>query len=168
MCLKRRLTRLPVLVLLATSCVAIAATHGDDAAADEPEPDFSAELPRIPPVEPQKALATFQVQPGFRLEQVAAEPLVADPVAVSFDEDGRLYVVEMRGYSEQADERLSEVRLLTDTDGDGHFDTHSVFVDQLAWPTAVICYDGGVFIADAPDILYCKDTDGDGRADTRK
>ncbi|HEV3006938.1 MAG TPA: PVC-type heme-binding CxxCH protein [Pirellulales bacterium] len=165
---ERHLNWATVLVLIAAGCFAVAATRGDDTAADEPEPDFSTELPRIPPVEPDKALATFQVQPGFRLEQVAAEPLVADPVAVSFDEDGRLYVVEMRGYSEQADEHLSEVRLLTDTDGDGRFDTHNVFVDQLAWPTAVICYDGGVFVADAPDILFCKDTDGDGRADTRK
>jgi len=140
--------------------------------ADEPPgesgPDFSGELPRITPIEPDEALATFQVQPGFHLELAAAEPLVADPVAISFDEDGRLYVVEMRGYSEQPDEHLSRVRLLTDNDGDGRFDTESEFVDQLSWPTAVICFDGGVFIADAPDILYCKDTDGDGRADTRR
>jgi len=141
--------------------------RADEAPSDSGS-DFSDELPRIPPVEPDEALATFQVQPGFHLEQAAAEPLVADPVAISFDEDGRLYVVEMRGYSEQPDELLSRVRLLTDDDGDGRFDTESEFVDKLSWPTAVICYDGGVFIADAPDILYCKDDDGDGRADTRK
>jgi putative membrane-bound dehydrogenase-like protein len=130
--------------------------------------DFGAELPRIPPVEPEKALETFTVQPGYHLEMVACEPLAADPVAAAFDENGRLYIVEMRGYSEQPDELLSEVRLLTDTDGDGRFDKSSVFVDKLSWPTAVVCYDGGVFIGDAPDILYCKDTDGDGRADERK
>jgi len=139
-----------------------------DEAPSASEPDFSQELPRIEPVEPDEALATFQVQAGFHLEQAAAEPLVADPVAVSFDEDGRLYVVEMRGYSEQPDEGLSRVRLLSDCDGDGRFDTSSVFVDKLSWPTAVIGYDGGVFIADAPDILYCKDSDGDGQADARK
>jgi hypothetical protein len=55
--------------------------------------DFSAELPRIPPVEPDQALATFTVQPGYHLELVAAEPLVYDPVAAAFDENGRLYVV---------------------------------------------------------------------------
>ncbi|HVX12858.1 MAG TPA: PVC-type heme-binding CxxCH protein [Pirellulales bacterium] len=130
--------------------------------------DFGAELPRIPPVEPADTGGTFTVQPGYRLEMVAAEPLVNDPVAAAFDEDGRLYVVEMRGYSEQADELLSRVRLLTDTDGDGRFDKSMPFVEHLSWPTAIACYDGGVFIGDAPDILYCKDTDGDGRADVRR
>ena len=129
--------------------------------------DFSAELPRIAPLEPDRAIETFQAQPGYHIEMVAAEPLVNDPVAAAFDENGRLYVVEMRGYSEQPDELLSRVRLLEDTDGDGQFDESTVFVDQLSWPTAVACYDGGVFIGDAPDILYCKDTDGDGRADER-
>ncbi|HQU45022.1 MAG TPA: cytochrome C, partial [Pirellulales bacterium] len=130
--------------------------------------DFGAELPRIPPVEPERALETFTVQPGYRVELVASEPLVNDPVAAAFDENGWLYVVEMRGYSEEADELLSRVRVLIDSDGDGRFDESLVFVDKLSWPTAIVCYDGGVFIADAPDILYCKDTDGDGRADERR
>jgi putative membrane-bound dehydrogenase-like protein len=99
---------------------------------------------------------------------VAAEPLVADPVAVSFDERGRMYVVCFRGYSENADDKLGEIRLLEDVDGDGRFDQSQVFVDKLAWPTAVICYGGGVYIGDAPDILFCQDTNGDGRADVRR
>ncbi len=57
------------------------------------------------------------------------------------------------------------VTLLTDTDGDGRFDSKTIFVDGLSWPTGVVPYDGGVFIAVAPDILYAKDTDGDGVAD---
>lgn len=138
------------------------------AAAAQTEPDLSAELPRIAPVEPAGALDTFQVQPGFGIELVGAEPLVNDPVAAAFDEDGRLYVVEMRGYSEQPDELLSRVRRLEDTDGDGRFDKSVVFADRLSWPTAVFCFDGGVFVGDAPDILYFKDTDGDGRADQRR
>lgn len=132
------------------------------------EPDLSAELPRIPPVEPAEALATFQVQQGFAVELAAAEPLVNDPVAAAFDEDGRLYVVEMRGYSEQPDERLSRLRVLEDTDGDGRFDQSAVFVDGLSWPTAILCYGGGAFVGDAPDIWYFKDTDGDGEADERR
>ena len=153
------------LLCLCVSVVPLAPLPAAEKPADE---DFSAELPRIPPVEPDHALDTFTVQPGYHLEIVAAEPLVSDPVAAAFDENGRLYVVEMRGYSEQPDEQLSRVRLLTDTDGDGRFDASSIFVDKLSWPTAITCYDGGVFIGDAPDILYCKDTDGDGRADERK
>ncbi|HVW37717.1 MAG TPA: PVC-type heme-binding CxxCH protein, partial [Pirellulales bacterium] len=151
------------------------ALHAGGVAADEkPAPenpaeiDYSGELPRILPVEPADAIKTFKVQPGFRIEQLAAEPLVNDPVAMCFDEDGRLYVVEMRGYSEEPDDMLSQVRLLEDVDGDGRFDKSTVFADKLSWPTAVICYGGGVYIGDAPDIFYCKDTDGDGKADVRQ
>src|SRR5262245_20932597 len=132
------------------------------------EPDFKDELPRIPPREPAEALKSFQIAPGFRLELVAAEPLLASPVALSFDERGRMYVACMRGYSENAADLLGEIRLLEDTDGDGPFDKHTVFADKLSWPTAVICYDGGVFVGNAPDLLYLKDTDGDGRADVRR
>lgn len=136
--------------------------------AAEAEEDLSAELPRIPPVEPQQALETFALQDGLQLELVAAEPLVNDPVAVDFDADGRMYVAELRGYSEQAQERLGRIRRLTDTDGDGVYDEASVFADNLAWPTALICWQDGLFVADAPDILFLTDRDGDGRADERR
>ena len=126
------------------------------------------DLPRVPPTEPDKALATFQIKKGFRLELVAAEPLVVDPIAMSFDEDGRLFVVEMRDYSERRPERLGRIRRLEDTDGDGRFDKSTVYVDNLPWPTAVFCYAGGVFVGATPDILYCKDTSGDGVADVRE
>jgi len=130
--------------------------------------DFSDELPRIPPHAPADALATFKTLPGFRLEQAAAEPLVHSPVALSFDENGQMYVVEMIDYSEQDKEFLGTVRLLEDTDQDGRFDKSTVFADKLSWPTAITCYDGGVFVGAAPDIFYLKDTDGDGKADVRK
>lgn len=136
--------------------------------AARPAPDFSAELPRIPAKSPAEALDTFQVLPGFRIEQIAAEPLVHDPVAVSFDENGRLYVVEMIDYSEQANDFLGSIRLLEDTDSDGKFEKSTLFVDKMSWPTAITCYDGGVFIGAAPDIWYCKDTDGDGKSDIKK
>lgn len=102
------------------------------------------------------------------MELVASEPLVRDPIAMAFDEGGRLFVVEMRGYSERRDENIGTVRLLTDDNGDGVFDRATDYVDGLAWPTAVACWDGGVFVGVSPDILYCKDTDGDGRADIRE
>lgn len=130
--------------------------------------DYKDELPRIPPLEPAEAMKSFQVQPGFRIEQVAAEPLVASPVALAFDEDGRMYVAEMRGYSEDRNDKLSRIRLLEDTDGDGKFDKSSIFLDRLFWPTAIACYDGGVFVGDAPEIFFAKDTNGDGKADVRE
>ena len=137
-----------------------------DERADSKMPEFV--LPRVPPKSPAEALASFEVAAGFRIELVAAEPLVVDPVAMAFDEQGAMFVVEMRDYSEQDKERLGRVRRLTDEDGDGRFDRSTVYVDGLSWPTAVACYDGGVFIGNAPDILYCKDTDGDGVADERR
>ncbi len=135
--------------------------------AAEPEA-AKGDLPRLKPTEPAKALATFTLKPGFRIELAAAEPLVTDPVAMAFDENNRLYVIEMIGYSEHRDDKLGQMRLLEDNDGDGRFDRSTVFAGDLAWPTAVACYDGGVFVGVTPDILYLKDTDGDRRADERR
>jgi putative membrane-bound dehydrogenase-like protein len=135
---------------------------------DSANRDYSADLPRLPPTPASRALDTFKVEPGFKLQLAAVEPLLADPVAMEFDEHGRLYVVEMLGYSENAADMLGRVRVLEDADRDGEFETSTVFADGFAWPTAVICYDGGVFVGAAPDILYLKDTDGDRRADERR
>ena len=141
---------------------------GGQPPADALERDYASELPRIAPRSPHEALETFHVAPGFRIEQVAAEPLVTDPVAVCFDEQGRLFVCEMRGYSENRDERISRVTLLEDGDGDGRYDRSTVFLDNLAWPTALFYWKGGLLVADAPDLFYVRDTDGDGRADHRE
>jgi len=130
--------------------------------------DFKSKLPRIAPTEPADALKTFTVAPGFKIEQVAAEPLVNSPVAMEWDENGRLFVCEMRGYSEDREKSLSRVSMLEDLDGDGCYDKSTVFADKLLWPTAVFCYDGGLFVGDAPDVFYFKDTDGDGKADVKK
>src|SRR3954468_11744965 len=138
------------------------------ATAEKKEPGSEYKLERVPPMTPQQSIASVEVAPGFRMELVASEPQVIDPVAVSTDENGHMYVVEMRDYSEEDKEFLGRIRLLTDEDGDGRFETSKVFLDKLSWPTAVICYGGGVFIGDPPDILYAKDTNGDGVADVKK
>src|SRR5437764_4810034 len=108
------------------------------------------------------------------MELIAAEPLVVDPVDLAYDEDGRAYVVELRNYPNPEQKNAQPtvfpgtVRLIEDTNGDGKFDKTTVFADQLAWPTSVCCYKGGVFVAAAPDIWYFKDTDGDRKADVRR
>ena len=135
------------------------------------EPEITArDLPRVPAVEPKDALKTFQITQGFHLELVAAEPQIASPVAMAFDERGRLFVVEMIDYSERRDEvpHLGRIRLLEDTNGDGIFDKSTVFADNLPWPTGVFCYNGGILVIATPDIVFLKDTKGDGRADVRE
>ncbi len=140
----------------------------EPAPADSLERNYAEELPRIAPLEPRQALDSFVVQAGLHLELAAAEPQVTDPTALAFDEDGRLYVVEMRGYSEEADEALSRIRRLEDLDGDGYYEQSVVFVQGLSWPTAVTCWDGGVFVGIPPDLWYFRDTTGDGVADERR
>ncbi|MCB1206762.1 MAG: hypothetical protein KDN18_21065, partial [Verrucomicrobiae bacterium] len=81
------------------------------------EPEVSAdEFPRLPATEPADALATFEIAPGFDLTLAAHEPAVTDPIAMTFDEKGRAYVLEMRGYSERRDDAICRVRLLADED----------------------------------------------------
>jgi len=133
------------------------------------DPEVSAEeMPRVAPTSPEDSIGKLAVRPGFRMEVVAAEPLVMDPVAMAFDERGRLFVVEMRDYSERREERMGRVRLLTDTDGDGRYDQSVVYAEDLPWPTALFPWDGGVFVASTPDLIYFKDGDGDGRAERRR
>ncbi len=132
------------------------------------EINFAEELPRIAPLEPDAAIKSFEVLDGFQVQLVASEPVVTDPVALCFDERERLYVVEMRDYSEQDKESLGRIRLLTDEDRDGRYEKSTIFAQGLSWPTAIICYDGGVFVGAPPHLFYFKDTDGDGIADQKK
>ncbi len=132
------------------------------------------DVPDVPPVEPDRVHETFRVKKGFRLELVAHEPMVIDPIQMAFDEDGRLYVVEMRWYQAETrtdlmfDERIGRIRLLEDSNGDGRFDKSTIFADRLRYPSAVLPYDGGVFVGLEPDIVYFKDRNGDGVADSRQ
>ena len=134
---------------------------------EEPEID-SAQLPRIPATEPEKVLETFEIRPGFQLSLVAHEPNVVDPIAMAFDENGGIYVIEMRGYSERREEALGRIRYLEDVDGDGLFETSTIFKDGLKWPTGIVCYKGGVFVGATPALYYFKDVDGDRVSDEER
>ncbi|MCS6851667.1 MAG: HEAT repeat domain-containing protein [Gemmataceae bacterium] len=124
------------------------------------------------PLSPRDEQATFRVLPGFRVELVASEPDVVDPVALAFDEDGRLFVAEMRGYPNggvaTGQITSGQVRLLEDRNGDGVFESSTVYADGLRFPSAVMPWRGGLIVGNAPDLIYLEDTDGDGRADRRR
>jgi putative membrane-bound dehydrogenase-like protein len=132
--------------------------------------DPAKDLPRYPAVEPKDAIATWQVKKGFKLELAANEPQVRSPIALSFDERGRMFACEMIDYSEMRDANphLGRISLLEDKEGDGVYESSAVFADNLAWPTGVICANGGIFVIATPDILFFKDTDGDGKSDVRE
>jgi putative membrane-bound dehydrogenase-like protein len=133
--------------------------------------ELAARLPAIPPRDPAASRDQIQMLDGFRVTLVAAEPLVRDPVAVDFDESGRMFVVELpqyNGYAVKDFEDHGSVRMLEDTNADGRYDKSTIYVDNLDYPTAIACWDGGLFIGAAPDLLYVKDTDGDGKVDLRQ
>ncbi|MEY2410254.1 MAG: hypothetical protein QOF48_2924 [Verrucomicrobiota bacterium] len=145
------------------------------------------------PLSPEQALASMRPRPGFKVELVAAEPLVQDPIAFEWGADGRLWVVEMGDYplgrvdrsatnpparSPHGEEILSppgggryvpggQIRVLEDTDGDGRYDKATVFLDGLNFPTGVMPWRNGVIVSAAPEIFYAEDTNGDGKADKR-
>lgn len=117
------------------------------------------------PLSPKEALASFTVAPGFRIDLIAHEPDVMDPVAMAFDEDGRIYVAEMADYP--LGPPSGRIRLL-ETNAAGVVVKSSVFVDRIPYPTGVMPWRGGVLVTAAPDIWYFKDTHGDGRADVKE
>jgi putative membrane-bound dehydrogenase-like protein len=145
------------------------------------------------PKTPAESQQCFQVRPGFRVELVAAEPLVQSPVAFEWGADGKLWVAEMTDYpngvpragdlqspsvaSDAAGRRLQvagtgtgggRIKFLEDLDGDGRYDRATIFLDNLPFPTGVMPWRKGVLISAAPNILYAEDTDGDGKADVVK
>ncbi len=123
------------------------------------------------PLSPAQSLARIEVPAGMRVELVAAEPLVVDPVAIDFGHDGRLWVVEMNDYPQGLGGRHEpggRVRCLEDTDRDGQYDKVTTLLDGLPFPTGVKAWRKGALICAAPHVIYAEDTNGDGRADIRR
>jgi len=122
------------------------------------------------PLTPEQALAEFKIRPGLRIELVAAEPEVMSPVAGAFDENGRLFVVEMLDYPnyDKSKPPQGRVRMLEDKDGDGRYETATIFAEGLLMAQGVLPWKGGILVTQAPNVLFLKDTDGDGKADIRE
>ncbi|HZQ48165.1 MAG TPA: dehydrogenase, partial [Verrucomicrobiae bacterium] len=123
------------------------AQQGDRAGEVQQAPVIA--VPPSPALSPEEALKTFKLAPGFRIELVASEPLVEDPVAIAFDPDGRIWVLEMRGFMPDADGKgedqpVGRIVVLEDTDGDGKMDKRTVFADGLVMPRALCLVRDGV------------------------
>jgi putative membrane-bound dehydrogenase-like protein len=110
-------------------------------------------------------LATFELHPAFQIELVAAEPVVFDPVDLEFDEHGHAYVIEMPGYP--FPEQEGRVVRLSDADNDGAYETRTVFAEGFPVASSILPFNGGILVASPPDLIFVKDTDGDGVADIR-
>ena len=119
------------------------------------------------PLTPEQERASFQLaDPSLVIELVAAEPEVLSPVAIAWDAAGHMFVAEMIDYP--IGPASGQIRRLEDRDHDGRYETATVFASQLAFPNGVLPWNGGVIVTAAPDLLFLKDTDGDGRADERR
>ncbi len=133
------------------------------------------DFPPPPPVyTPEETQRLFEfAEPGFRIELVASEPMVQDPVAIDFDGEGRLWVVEMRGYMPDIKGRgerepVGRISVLEDTDRDGRMDRSVVFLDELVLPRAISVHPDGVLVAEFQKLWWVRDTDGDLVADERE
>ena len=121
------------------------------------------------PLSAQQSLGQWSARPEFRVQLVAAEPLLQDPVAITFGPDGRMWVAEMYDYPRGVDGQFKpggRVRWLEDTDGDGVYDRSGIYLDGVPFPTGITIWREGVLICAAPAILYAPDHNGDGKADS--
>ena len=120
---------------------------------------------------PKRPSKLFRLDPGLKIECVASEPMVVSPVAVAWDERGRMFVVEDRGYPigpGKGRKPEGQIVMLESSRHDGHYDKRTVYVDGLTFPNGVMPWKGGIFVTCAPYLYYFKDTNGDGVADVKK
>src|SRR5687768_17393714 len=128
-----------------------------------------------PVLTPEQSMRTFSMPPGYRVELVAAEPLVQDPIVMDFDADGRIWVIEMTTFQPEDDiagtkerEPKSRVVVLEDIDDDGRADARTVFAEGLVLPRSLKVLDQGVLVGEPPNLWLMKDTNGDLKADTKE
>jgi glucose/arabinose dehydrogenase/mono/diheme cytochrome c family protein len=129
-------------------------------------------IPPAPVLTPAQAIKTFKVPAGFEVQLVASEPLIQAPVAAQFDADGRLFVLEMRGFMNTPDaagedQPNGQIAVLEDTNGDGTMDRRTTFLDGLLMPRTISLFRDGLLVAEPPQLWFCRDTNGDGKADEK-
>src|SRR5918993_746417 len=163
-------------ILAATVVLSTTAAVTIRGAQDQPRrpwpPGVQAVPDSSPALTPAQQLSSFHLAPGYRIELVASEPLVQDPVALDWDADGRVWVVEMPGFMPDIaatgeHDPVGRIVVLEDTDGDGRMDRRTVFADGLVLARSVKVLSAGVLVAEPPNVWLMRDTDGDRRMDTR-
>ncbi|GAB3020052.1 ThuA domain-containing protein [Cyclobacterium sediminis] len=148
---------------------------------DIPQPEFEdAKIPnyekRDPaprfqlPLSPEESMKLVQVPVGFELQLFASEPDIINPMAIAWDDKGRLYAIETADYPNEVRKEggNDKIKILEDTNGDGKADKITVFAEGLNIPTSMVFINGGLLVAMAPDFVFLKDTDGDDKADIRE
>ncbi len=148
------------------------AQNGDRPGEEQPDLPADLNIPAAPALSVEEALKSFEIAPGYRIEAIAAEPLVQDPVCMAFDGDGQLWVAEMIAYMPNVDgtgedEPTGRIAVLRDTDGDGIFDSRKNFLEDLVLPRAVLPYKDGALVIVPPELSFYRDTNGDGLADSK-
>jgi mono/diheme cytochrome c family protein len=129
--------------------------------------------PESPPLAADAALQSFYMPPGYRIELVASEPLIQEPVALDWDVDGRLWAVEMPGFmadltGSNEHEPIGRVVVLEDSDRDGRMDKRTVFADALVLARSIKVLDRGILVAEPPNLWLMKDTTGDLKMDSKE
>lgn len=144
------------------TALAILATGCKDFSPDSHKADSLAirkSIPEMPPIPADSAITKMHVEKGFKVQLVAAEPLIAAPVAISFDKKGRVWVVEMQDYMPDTagtgeDTPTGKIVILSDKNGDGTMDNSQVFLDSLVLPRAICLIDDGILVAEPPKLWY--------------
>jgi putative membrane-bound dehydrogenase-like protein len=139
------------------------------AAEDDAAVPHNQDAPPGPALSPAEAVAKMTVPEGFTVEVVAAEPQIMNPVAMTFDERGRIWVTESFEYPRrEPGPGRDRIKILEDTDRDGSVDKVTIFAEGLNIPSGIAVGHGGVWVANSPDILFLQDTDGDDKADKQE
>ncbi len=123
------------------------------------------------PLSVKGSMERTQVPADMTLRLFAAEPDIAKPIFMAWDERGRLWIAETRDYPHNVQptgEGNDSIKICEDTDGDGRADKFTVFADKLNIPTGFVFSQGGIVVAQAPRFLFLRDTNGDDRADERR